>query len=64
MTEELDVQTYGIRMGPWETFNALLDSRPPLIEGEMGFYYTDSEILPPYQLATIVLSSDAEMETF
>ncbi|KAG0629277.1 hypothetical protein M758_1G090400 [Ceratodon purpureus] len=33
--------------GSWETFNALLDSRPPLNEGKMGFYYKDSEILPP-----------------
>lgn len=33
--------------GSWETFNALLDNTPPLNEGKMGFYYKDSEILPP-----------------
>jgi len=31
----------------WEIFNALLDASPPLNDGKMGFYYKESEILPP-----------------
>jgi xylulokinase len=31
----------------WDIFNALLDATPPLNDGKMGFYYKESEILPP-----------------
>lgn len=33
--------------GSWETFEALLRCSPPLNGGKMGFYFFDSEILPP-----------------
>lgn len=36
----------------WEVFNTFLTETPPLNDGHIGFYYRDSEILPPLPAGT------------
>ncbi|KAH9290635.1 hypothetical protein KI387_034752, partial [Taxus chinensis] len=33
--------------GSWDIFNGFIDQTPPLNGGKMGFYFKESEILPP-----------------